>query len=510
MNVPPGERSMSENFSIPTPGDVVAGKYLVKEELGRGAYGVVFRAEQLELGRSIALKTLLPQAFLQVDIVQRFHREAELIARLDHANVIKLWDFGTDGLLYMAVEYVQGRSLSELIKTEAPLSVEKTREIVLQILDALEYAHEQGIVHRDLKPDNILLLKTAPGEGPVDEIVKILDFGIAKLVRGEQEENQLKTLTQDGTVLGTPHYMSPENIVGDTIDYKTDLYAVGVIMYEMLVGKHPFDAPSPSAVMVRHLRDDPPLLPEPLTGSVWDHAIQVCLQKQPEDRVESAAKLKALLNTAQEDLPALPPPSSPVETSALNTLPPPVEVAPAPAHTARWVVVFALLGLISVSLLWLVFFDDKPEPVDIVVAPQTAAQTVEQVVPATAAQVVEVAEEPAPDTDGFEFGEETVEEPVKAAEPVKVKDSKKKPEPSSEQAGTKVTFRINSTPPDATVTFDGVLVGNTPVKRDVKVSDKVVRVRVSHVGYKHEVFELTPDQDHEINARLEFERIKMF
>ena len=298
MYEPPGERSMSENFSIPTPGDVVAGKYKVMEELGRGAYGVVFRAEQVGLARDVALKTLLPQAFLQVDIVQRFEREAHLIALLDHANVIKLYDYGkVDGLLYMAVEYVQGRTLSELIKGEAPLPVAQVYQIVMQILDALEYAHSRGVVHRDLKPDNIVLLKTSPDEGTLDEIVKILDFGIAKLTRGDHEENQLKTLTQDGTVLGTPHYMSPENIVGDRIDHKTDLYAVGVMMYEMLVGKHPFDAPSPSAVMVRHLRDDAPHLPGELFNSAFDNAIQAFLLKQPDHHVESDALVRELLKT---------------------------------------------------------------------------------------------------------------------------------------------------------------------------------------------------------------------
>ncbi|MEZ4460628.1 MAG: protein kinase [bacterium] len=496
---------MSENFSIPTPGDVVAGKYKVMEELGRGAYGVVFRAEQVGLARDVALKTLLPQAFLQVDIVQRFEREAHLIALLDHANVIKLYDYGkVDGLLYMAVEYVQGRTLSELIKAEAPLPVAQVYQIVMQILDALEYAHSRGVVHRDLKPDNIVLLKTPPDEGTLDEIVKILDFGIAKLTRGDHEENQLKTLTQDGTVLGTPHYMSPENIVGDRIDHKTDLYAVGVMMYEMLVGKHPFDAPSPSAVMVRHLRDDAPHLPGELFNSAFDNAIQACLQKQPDDRVESAALVRELLNTAPENLPPIKRAVAPPEVSSIQSG---VAIAPPPKHTARWSITFVLLGLIAASLLWLVFFDDKPEPVvlttttaqvPVVEQPQTVAVEVPPVTPDMGA----------PDLSGFEFGEDDT--PAEPVEVPKHKDPKKRPdEPKDEKAQT-VVFRVNSTPADATVTFDGVLVGNTPVKREVKAGDQVIRVRVSHVGYKHEVFELTPDKDQEVNARLDYERIKMF
>lgn len=503
---------MSENFSIPTPGDVVAGKYKVMEELGRGAYGVVFRAEQLELGRSVALKTLLPQAFLQEDIVQRFHREAQLIARLDHVNVIKLYDYGVDGLLYMAVEYVEGRTLSELIKAEAPLPLPKVTEIIMQILDALEYAHSEGIVHRDLKPENIVLLKTQPDEGTVDEVVKVLDFGIAKLTRGDHEENQLKTLTADGTVLGTPHYMSPENIVGDNVDHKTDLYAVGVILYEMLVGKHPFDASSPSAVMVRHLRDDAPHLPGDLYGSAFDLAIQACLQKQPEDRVESAAEIRRLLNTPQANLPPMRQAVAAPEVSAVQGGG--IQPGPTKAHTVRWIALFGLLGLIAISLLWLVFFGEKKEPVDL----SSQTNQVAVVEPAAKSQTIAAPVEPNPvvepdagaDVLGFEFGVEAASATPTPPKPKELKESKKRANEPKEEKPRTVMFRVNSTPVDATVTFDGVLVGNTPMQREVKVGENAIRVRVSHVGYKHEVFELVPDRDQEVNARLDYERIKMF
>lgn len=496
---------MSENFSIPTPGDVIAGKYRVMEELGRGAYGVVFRAEQTGLGRNVALKTLLPAAFLQMDIVQRFHREAQLIATLDHENIIKLYDYGMDGnLLYMAVEYVEGRTLGELIKWEAPLPEKKVREIISQVLSALSFAHSHGIVHRDLKPDNILLFRTPPEEGHVEEVVKVLDFGIAKLVRGDQENSALKTLTQDGTVLGTPHYMSPENIVGDAVDHKTDLYAIGIILYEMLTGKHPFEAQSPSAVMVRHLRDDAPHLPEPWTHSVFDHVILRCLAKQPEDRVGSAEEIQKLL-----DGPAPPPPvvvveepaevvSSPSSSTLLNVAP------PLPSSKARWIVAALMVILLS-SLTWKVWtalsgverVTVEPEPITTPIA--TVEPVVEPVEPVKPDVGPDLPEHDA--ALGFEFQEEEIPRP-------RPKD--KRPKDVETVQNEMVTLHITTTPPNATVTMDGVPVGNTPLEHNVPKNDQTITIRISLLGYKNEVLKVSPTQDVKKDLKLEFERIKMF
>lgn len=503
---------MSENFSIPTPGDVIAGKYRVMEELGRGAYGVVFRAEQTGLGRNVALKTLLPAAFLQMDIVQRFHREAQLIATLDHENIIKLYDYGMDGnLLYMAVEYVEGRTLGELIKWEAPLPEQKVREIMTQLLSALAFAHSHGIVHRDLKPDNILLFKTPPEEGHVDEVVKVLDFGIAKLVRGDQENSALKTLTQDGTVLGTPHYMSPENIVGDTVDHKTDLYAVGIILYEMLTGKHPFEAQSPSAVMVRHLRDDAPHLPEPWTHSVFDHVILRCLAKQPEDRVASAQEIQRLL-----DGPAPPPPvavipepevssvtmSSPSTSALLNVGP------PLPPSKARWVVA-GLMVILLTSLTWKVWtalsgVERVAEIQEPVADPQVAVVAEPEIIKTPEPEPVEdpdAGKGPEDGSVGFEFQEEEVPRP-------RPKD--KRPKEVESAVKEMVTLSITTTPANASVTIDGVPVGNTPLEHSVLKDEGSLTIRISLLGYKNEVLKISPTQNIKRDLKLEFERIKMF
>jgi len=493
---------MSENFSIPTTGDVIAGKYRVMEELGRGAYGVVFRAEQIGLGRNVALKTLLPAAFLQMDIVQRFHREAQLISALDHENIIKLYDYGMDdSLLYMAVEYVQGRTLGEMIKFDAPLPEEKIHEIMNQLLSALEFAHERGIVHRDLKPDNILLLKSRPEEGVAEEIVKVLDFGIAKLVRGDQDNQALKTLTQDGTVLGTPHYMSPENIVGDAVDHKTDLYAVGIILYEMLTGKHPFEAQSPSAVMVRHLKDDAPHLPEPWTHSAFDHAIQRCLEKQPFDRVESAAEIRELLNS---EPPKVVPPAPTMDET-------PVEAVPSVRRNRALPIVIGLCAVLALSVGWKIWTAKKSldaEAEVVVTEPPTLAPEHVAIVVPEPAPVLEDDLGMADSDEDVELAGYEFEEEVPQPRP-RPKD-RRPAEQKLDSVAEKVRIILTTSPPNASVTFDGVPVGNSPVDKTVSKSDEAITVRVSLLGYKNEVLKITPKSDVEKEVRLQFDRIKMF
>lgn len=287
---------MSQQITIPGIGDTLADNYRILEELGRGSYGVVFKAEHLGDGRVVAVKTLLPQSVLDPEVITRFEREAQLVARLNHEAIISLIDYGQkDGLFYMSMEYVEGRDLSELLKQDAPVSPDEAFEIVRQILSALDHAHQQGIVHRDLKPANILLRPGLPGQ---PEQIKVLDFGIAKMVHRDGED--YKTLTQAGHVLGTPHYMSPEQIAGDIVDARADLYSVGIILYELLVGQHPFEGTSSTAVMVAHLRDDPPPLPGALERSKWGEAVRAALEKQPDDRVTTAAHFLEIISREEQ------------------------------------------------------------------------------------------------------------------------------------------------------------------------------------------------------------------
>ncbi len=291
---------MSQQITIPGPGDTLAERYVILEELGRGSYGVVFKAHEVaNPQRLVAIKTLLPQSVLDQEVIDRFEREAQLVTMLDHPNIIGIHDYGQrDNLFYMVMEFIEGPSLDDLLEHEAPVSTERARHIMAQVMEALAHAHQKGIVHRDLKPDNILIQKDNQGR----ELVKILDFGIAKAMRDENQD--MKTLTQAGHVLGTPHYMSPEQISGDDIDHRADIYATGVILYELLVGEHPFEGTSPTAVMVAHLRDDPPALPAPLENSKWGLLVRESLRKQPDDRLSSASQFLALLNSEHDRIDA--------------------------------------------------------------------------------------------------------------------------------------------------------------------------------------------------------------
>ena len=508
---------MAEQFSIPTVGDLIAGKYRVEEELGRGAYGVVFRADQEELGRHVAVKTLLPQAFLQQDIVQRFHREAQLISRLDHPNIIRLFDYGVDeGLLYMAVEYVEGRTLMDLIDNDAPLEPDRVRKISLQILDALVHAHATGIVHRDLKPENIVLLQTRTADGREYEVVKILDFGISKLLSGENDGSALKSLTQDGTVLGTPHYMSPENIVGDPIDHRADLYAFGIILCELLTGEHPFDAPSPSAVMVRHLRDDLPPLAEEIAHTPFGHAIRRCLEKQPWDRIGSATEVIEILEATDGAQIAQVQKRPSQELRGHGPTSPDETVVDAPDRRGLWFVLGVVLVALFVVAVGYAAYQSavgvpgtdanarEPErPI-----PQPSVEPIPVKPAELAVAVPDLGHEPAdlgntgvamvfpPQPDAAVEPPEPVKPPrpvekVRTPAPRPDRDKDPRPRDSVPAEAATVEVQVVSVPSNANVTIDGIPVGATPLTHSLEL-EKPVQVRITHIGYKEKTVRLTP------------------
>ena len=273
-------------------GKTLGGKYKVVRLLGEGGMGAVYEGEQ-PLGtakRKVAIKTLHPHLSRDPTIKARFEREVGTVAELEHPNTIQVYDFGAsaDGILYIVMEFLQGKSLAVILEKEGPMSPDRVERIMRQIGGSLEEAHGRGIVHRDLKPDNVVLVERAGKK----DFVKVLDFGIAK--RSHEVDSTERKLTQQGMVLGTPPYMSPEQFAGRAIDGRSDIYSLGVMAYEMLTGRLPFQANTAWEWATQHMTQAPiPIesLAEGLRApEAMRQAIHRALAKAPEERFQSVAE----------------------------------------------------------------------------------------------------------------------------------------------------------------------------------------------------------------------------
>lgn len=288
---------------LPTAGAVLNGRFRIRERIGEGGFGTVYRGEQLQMGRECALKVLLPRLADDPQVVGRFRREAKAVSRLKSGHTVQTYDFDEtpDGLLYLAMELVEGRSLQGEME-HGPMPVERVLHIVEGIVESLAEAHQLGVVHRDIKPENILL-EERPGD---PDYVKVLDFGIAKIMVGNASDSQV--LTAVGQTLGTVEYMSPEQLMGLELDGRSDLYAVGVLAYEMLAGQLPFSADNRADLITGHLqrRPLPPSRQAPtaaIPASV-DALLLRLLEKSPDRRYSSAVELKADLEQVRRSLSA--------------------------------------------------------------------------------------------------------------------------------------------------------------------------------------------------------------
>lgn len=285
-------------FGRRRPGDLVGqtidGKYQLDAELGVGGMGAVYRAKRLLIGDTVAIKIILPEYVSDQKSVQRFRREAQATALLKHPNAVAIHDFGTtsEGLVYLVMELVEGHSLRQIIKEQGRLSPQAASVVINQVCAALDEAHRRNIIHRDLKPDNIIVTTTTGGV-----LVKVLDFGLAKLL---DPETTASNLTQPGTVMGTPLYMSPEQFLGEALDSRSDIYSLGVVLYEMLTGAVPFSSPTPTAVVVQHVNQAPPPLREKDASipPAVEAVVLRALEKRREARQQTALALAQDLSAA--------------------------------------------------------------------------------------------------------------------------------------------------------------------------------------------------------------------
>jgi serine/threonine-protein kinase len=270
----------------------MTGAYEIDSELGRGGMGIVFRAKDLRLKRTVAIKILPPELAFRLEIRSRFLKEAETAAGLSHPNIVPIYSVDErEGLVFFVMQYVDGENVAKRLHDRGPSSADETRRIVREVADALAYAHSRGVIHRDIKPDNILLTKD---EGRA----LVTDFGIARAISDGNDAR----LTATGVAIGTPAYMSPEQCSGERdTDGRSDLYSLGIVGYQMLAGRLPFEGTTTPAMLVKHISERPVPVEE-LVGNVppdLARAIMLCLEKEPANRFPSAAALVTALDTRE-------------------------------------------------------------------------------------------------------------------------------------------------------------------------------------------------------------------
>ncbi|MDB4967193.1 MAG: serine/threonine protein kinase, partial [Myxococcales bacterium] len=279
-------------------GQVLADRYRIIRLLGEGGMGQVYEAQHLNINKRFALKLLRPEVIGSPQSLQRFRQEAWAASSIGHENIVEIDDFATlpSGQVYLAMEFLDGQSLAERIRDGAALTVEDAVAVMIAVALGLAAAHDKGIVHRDMKPENVFLARKG---GRV--VAKILDFGIAKMTGGDEPSN----LTRTGAIFGTPLYMSPEQAKGRPADARADVYAVGVILYELLTGRVPFGGESHVEILSQHIAAAPlpPSQLEPRVPAAVEAIVLHALQKEPGDRIQSMAQLAAELEAVAATLP---------------------------------------------------------------------------------------------------------------------------------------------------------------------------------------------------------------
>lgn len=280
--------------SLPEGTLVLDGRFKILSSLGRGGMGEVYLGEQVSLARKVALKVLKRDVTAQPAALERFKREALLLSTVDHPSVVRVIDYGSDaGAAWLVMDLVEGRNLREVLDADGPFAPERALRLLQQLAEGLAAIHEKGIVHRDLKPENVVLAQSSRGEQ-----AKLLDFGIARLI---EPEASTPSVTQDGLVLGTPEYVSPEQAMGQDLDSRSDVYSFGVLAFRMLAGSLPFDGPAPRQFMAQHAAAPPKRIDE-VNPALLAHPglsalVMRCLEKDARSRPQRADELTTVLES---------------------------------------------------------------------------------------------------------------------------------------------------------------------------------------------------------------------
>jgi serine/threonine-protein kinase len=332
--------------------EIFRGQFRILQKIGTGGMGSVYMAATPDMKQSVAIKILHPKLASRQDLITRFRREARAMSQLTHPNTVKVYSYGEleeDGSLYIVMEHLEGKNLNRVVKKEGVLDAPRAIRILIQVCGALEEAHSKGIIHRDLKPENIFLCL----QGTSSDYPKVLDFGLAKIRETELRPGSVQ-LTQEGMVFGTPEFMSPEQAQGITLDPRSDIYSLAVILYEALTGKLPFEARTPMEHIQKHVVEQPILLNQRVAGLAFppglEQALAKALAKNPADRYQSALEFAAALSPFAGDggrayaamfrtRPSIPgAPSSASKSSSSSG-----------ARVALWIVIAALVAAVVVA-----------------------------------------------------------------------------------------------------------------------------------------------------------------
>lgn len=345
-------------------GRTLNSRYELEKLIGTGGMADVYKARDNLLGRTVAVKVLHPQFAKDEVFVARFRQEAQAAANLNQPNIVNVYDWGIeDGTYYLVMEYVEGRDLKDIIQQGGPLLPERAVEIAMSICLALEAAHAYGIVHRDIKPQNIIVT--------YDNQIKVMDFGIARTTGGS-------AMTQTGTIMGTAQYISPEQAQGRAADPRSDLYSLGVVIYEMLTGKVPFDGDNPVSIAYKHVREDPlpPSMINPDISAGLEAVVMKALAKNPENRYQGAMEMYSDLERCLEGAPVYATPVLPREEPAMGaTQAYPVAAPPRKRSLAwLWISIIVLVVLMGIGVgVWALVNSSSGTQV-----PDVTAKTVDQ------------------------------------------------------------------------------------------------------------------------------------
>ncbi len=466
------------------------GRFLIKERLGTGGMGAVYRAWQGSVGREVAVKVIESRLKGGRLAAKRFLREAKLASRLSHANTVGVIDFGQteDGLLYLVMELVKGRTMGERLLEDGPFSVDRMIRIGLQLCDALHAAHKLSIIHRDLKPSNVIVLDDPPGR----DHVKVLDFGLAKSLIDEG----LTTVTQSDAIMGTPSYIPPEAVTRMHFDERSDLYSLGVILYELLAGRLPFEATTVQAMLRQHAYDTPKPLPEHVPPPVIDLLFRL-LEKEAERRPQSAMEVHdALIALTAMPERGTPLPLSRRAASVLGGFPAPPTPTPAVARSApggldqtitlgRRSRPWLALGIVGVAL----------STAAVLIASGVFSQDSDSASSETEASAEPSAESarPQPVAPANQPG---------ARQPVT--------EPAAATTGSlpappvgPVILDLESDPDHADIVIEGHVIGKTPLQHEVPRGDRAITIEFRRTGFRSQSRNVIPDDDRKITMSLD-------